>query len=86
MNISRVTTSIYRFFTKPTSAGIACGVQVNTIRCNGRPRSRLHTPQGFTGQLDNVFKSCKHTPLSATGSSLDVYLAFYWFIVIAVIF
>ena len=50
----------------------------------GDPGADYTTTRAFTGQLDNVFKSCKHTPLSATGSSLNVYLAFYWFIVIAV--
>ena len=53
----------------PTSSGIVPFSQ-NTLRANGRARSRLHRPQGlFIGQLKEEFKSASCTPSHRPGLS-----------------
>ena len=83
---SRVTTSIRQLFTKLTLAGIGCGVQINTLRCNGRYRSRLHITRISPVSWIRNSKATEHIPISPPGDSLNDSLAFYWFIVIAVDF
>ncbi len=84
--ISRVTTSIYQFFTKLTSAGIGCDAQINTLCCNGQDRSRLRITQSSPVSWIRNSKAVVHIPFSPPGDSLKDNPAFYWFIVIAVIF
>ena len=86
MYISRVTTSIRQLLTELTLAGIGCGEQINTLRCNGRSRSRLHITQISPVSWIRNSKATEHIPISPPGDSLDDSLAFYWFIVIAVDF
>jgi len=86
MYISRVTTSIRQLLTELTLAGIGCGEQINTLRCNGRSRSRLHITQISPVSWIRNSKATEHIPIAPPGDSLDDSLAFYWFIVIAVDF
>ena len=82
---SRVTTSIRQLLTKLTLTGIGCGVQINTLRCNGRYRSRLHIKKNSPVSWIRNSKATEHIPISPPGDSLNDSLAFYWFIVIAVV-
>ena len=86
MYISRVTTSIRQLLTKLTLTGIGCGVQINTLRCNGRYRSRLHIKKNSPVSWIRNSKATEHSPISPPGDSLNDSLAFYWFIVIAIDF
>ena len=84
--ISRVTTSIRQLFTKLTLAGIGRGVQINTLRYNGRNRSRLHITQNSPVSWIRNSKAAGHIPFPPYGDSLNDSLAFYWFIVTAIVF
>ena len=74
---SRVTTSIRQLLTKLTLAGIGCGVQINTLRYNGRYRSRLHIKKISPVSWIRNSKATEHILISPPEDSLNDSLAFY---------